>query len=163
MLFGIALTVEGHWAHGIRMGSIGKPEKHHHQLWELVTEMQDKAGNQLQVGNPLNRCEESMIVHLQDRCDQWGLTDYSQFRNGHGLGQSYEEPRVSDCFPQHFGPASFQRPVPPDVLVETSMVLELHPNIFVPNLGGAAIGGMYVTGPTGPRSLLQFPRKLMSL
>ncbi|WP_299665814.1 M24 family metallopeptidase [uncultured Ruegeria sp.] len=163
VLFGIALTVEGHWAHGIRMGSIGIATAEHKRLWGLVCDMQDAAVDQLTVGSVLSGCETAMFRVLNEFRKSTELKDFIRFRNGHGLGHSYEEPGISDSFPQHFGPSSFQKPIPVDSVVKESMVVELHPNIFIPQIGGAAIGDMFVTTQNGPKNLLTFPRSLMKL
>lgn len=158
VLFGIALTVDGYWAHGIRMGAMGPPQPHHETLWQIAEAALAAAQHALTPGNAVHDAETAMSDVVLSRTTHW--PNLKRFRGGHGLGLSYEDPLLSDQFPQHWGPDSFRNCTPPRVAVECGMMFELHPNLFVPGVGGAALGDMMLTEPGGARALLHFPRQM---
>lgn len=156
VLFGIALTVEGHWGHGIRMGSVG-PQKPEHAALAAEVEAMLKAGvAALRPGQTLTGVEAAMEHVFTRSLAPRYRGGFRRFRNGHGLGTSYEEPLTTAAFRQHFDPAAVATPC--DITLEPGMVFELHPNIFVKNLGGAALGEMMLVRDGEPEFLLRFPR-----
>lgn len=161
VLLGIALTVDGHWGHGIRMGSIGQQKPEHRDLAGHIEAMLDAGLSALRPGLPLAGVEQAMEAVLAQRVDarEWGR--FRRFRNGHGLGFSYEEPLTTGVFRQHFDPEA-----PPaaasDLALAPGMLFELHPNLFVPGRGGAALGEMVLVAPDGPECLLRYPRACQS-
>jgi Xaa-Pro aminopeptidase len=161
VLFGVALTVDGHWGHGIRMGSIGPQKPEHRGLAGHVEAMLEAGLAALRPGLPLAGAELAMEAVLAERVDAQGRQRFRRFRNGHGLGFSYEEPLTTAVFRQHFDPGA-----PPaatsDLVLAPGMLLELHPNLFVPDLGGAALGEMVLVTPDGPACLLRHPRACQS-
>ncbi|MEP9353002.1 M24 family metallopeptidase [Xanthobacter sp. KR7-65] len=158
VLLGVALTVDGHWGHGIRMGAIGPLRSDHSALHSLVEEMMAAAFEALRPGLPLAGVEAAMEQTLRAS----GLMDahpaLRRFRNGHGLGHSYEEPMLTDAFPQHFDTSGTVAAAGSDVTIAPGMLLEIHPNLFIPGVGGAALGEMLLVTETGIDSLLTFPR-----
>jgi Xaa-Pro aminopeptidase len=164
ILFGIALTVAGHWAHGIRMGSIGPTQEQHRSLWQQVMQMLEVGSAELTIGNSVRASEIAMNGVLKQHYTDAEITQANRFRNGHGLGMSYEDPLTTTAFPQHFGENSSPIVAPnADLKIQSTMLFELHPNIFLLGLGGAAIGEMLVATETGPKSLLKFPKELFVL
>ncbi|BCB21568.1 M24 family metallopeptidase [Bosea sp. ANAM02] len=161
VLFGVALTVDGHWGHGIRMGGIGPQKAEHHELAGHVEAMLEAGLSALRPGLPLGGAEQAMEAVLAGRVDAQDRRRLRRFRNGHGLGFSYEEPLTTGVFRQHFDPGA-----PPaatsDLALAPGMILELHPNLFVPDLGGAALGEMVLVTPAGPECLLHHPRVCQS-
>ena len=161
VLFGIALTVDGHWGHGIRMGSIGPQKPEHRALAGHVEAMLEAGLAALRPGLPLAAAEQAMEAVLAERIDVRGRQNIRRFRNGHGLGFSYEEPLTTAVFRQHFDPGA-----PPaaasDLALASGMLFELHPNLFVPALGGAALGEMVLVTPDGSECLLRHPRACQS-
>lgn len=161
VLFGIALTVDGHWGHGIRMGSIGPQKPGHRELAGHVEAMLGAGLAALCPGLPLTGAEQAMEAVLAERVDARDRGRLRRFRNGHGLGFSYEEPLTTAIFRQHFDPDA-----PPaaasDLMLAPGMLFELHPNLFVPDLGGAALGEMVLVTPDGPQCLLRHPRACQS-
>jgi Xaa-Pro aminopeptidase len=158
VLFGVMLMREGHWGHGIRMGAMGPLSAAHRALWQQASEMLEAGLAALSPGRPLAGAETAMHTVLARHHDAAAIARMTRFRNGHGLGCSYEEPLSIDAFPQHFDPSA--RVVPaPAITVAAGMVFELHPNLFVPGVGGAALGEMVEVGPVGARTLLSFPRE----
>ncbi|CAN7624106.1 M24 family metallopeptidase [Bosea sp. LjRoot237] len=161
VLFGIALTVDGHWGHGIRMGSIGPQKAEHRELAGHVEAMLQAGLSALRPGLPLAGTEQAMEAVLAERVDARQRARLRRFRNGHGLGFSYEEPLTTAVFRQHFDPGA-----PPaaasDLVLAPGMLFELHPNLFMPALGGAALGEMVLVTPDSPECLLRYPRACQS-
>ncbi|MCA0405751.1 MAG: M24 family metallopeptidase [Proteobacteria bacterium] len=155
VLFGIALTVEGHWGHGIRMGSIGPQRSTHAALARQVEAMLKAGVSALRPGLPLAGVEAAMEDVFASRLARENAGRFRRFRNGHGLGASYEEPLATNPFRQHFDPAA--QAAPGDITLAPGMVFELHPNIFVSDLGGAALGEMMLVTDEEPEFLLRFP------
>jgi Xaa-Pro aminopeptidase len=161
VLFGVALTVDGHWGHGIRMGSIGPQKPDHRGLARHVEAMLEAGLAAMRPGLPLTGAEQAMEAVLAERVDARDRQRLRRFRNGHGLGFSYEEPLTTAIFRQHFDPDA-----PPaaasDLTLAPGMLFELHPNLFVPDLGGAALGEMVLVTPDGPQCLLCHSRACQS-
>lgn len=156
VLFGIALTVRGHWAHGIRMGTLGQTQPAHRTLWAQVRDMLDAGLEALRPGNPVAAAEAAMNAALQAHYNVSQIDGMARFRNGHGLGMSYEDPLITDCFPQFFGtPGTI--PDPGNPIVEPGMLFELHPNFFGPEIGGAALGQMVFVGEEQNECLIRHP------
>ncbi|MEP9366707.1 M24 family metallopeptidase [Xanthobacter sp. VNH20] len=157
VLLGVALTVDGHWGHGIRMGSIGPQSAAHAELAGHVDAMLEAGLAALRPDLPLAGVEAAMEAELARRGVTAAEPRLRRFRNGHGLGCSYEDPLLTDAFRQHFDPTA--APVDaPDLTLSSGMLFELHPNLFVAGLGGAALGEMVLLAPHGPEVLLRFPR-----
>jgi len=154
VLFGIMLTVDGHWGHGIRMGHLGQPSPELLKLHARVLAALGAGLDALRCDRPLGAVEAAMQTALPVDARHG-----SHFRYGHGLGHSYEEAHATVAFPQWFGAATpaaaFSTPS-----VQAGMLLELHPNMFVPGLGGAAIGEMVLVHEDRAECLLAFPRDL---
>jgi Xaa-Pro aminopeptidase len=155
VLFGVMLTVDGHWGHGIRMGHLGRPSQALSQLYTRTVAALDAGLGALRCGTPLDAVEAAMQARLPV-----GDGGSTHFRYAHGLGHSYEEAHATVAFPQWFGAApAAASPAP--AAVRAGMLLELHPNIFVPGLGGAAIGEMVLVHDDRAECLLAFPRELV--
>src|SRR5258708_13200217 len=61
-------------------------------------------------------------------------------RAGHGLGYSYEDPIVSLAFPYAWNVKG--EPAREPIEIKPGMLMELHPQIWLPGGGGAMIGEM---------------------
>lgn len=160
VLFGVALTVDGYWAHGLRMGSIGPARDDHQQMWAIIESALTIGQAALLPQAMLTDAEVTMADYVETAAMATGWTDIARFRGGHGLGLSYEEPLVSSQFVQRWGPSGFHCPAPAPMPAQSGMVFELHPNLFVPGLGGAALGEMYLVDDTGAQPMLRFPRQM---
>lgn len=164
VLFGIALTVAGNWAHGIRMGSIGPATSAQTKLWQCAADMLRAGLESLKPGHPLRACGDEMNQVLAEHYAKDEISQMVRFRAGHGLGTTYEDTLITANFPQYFGhatPSSLN--VTSDLTVQPGMLLELHPGFFLPKVGGAAIGEMILITDTGPECLITHPTDYMEL
>jgi Xaa-Pro dipeptidase len=157
LLAGVMLTYEGHWGHSVRMGSVGTPRPEHKALYAICREMFDVALETLRPGEDLCLVNDAMddVLHRYYREEQVRRT-----RSGHGLGYAYEDPIASRAFPN-----SWESSPPSDrVPIETlpGMLLELHPHLFVPGVGGAMIGDMVLITDHGPELVTHYPRDLIN-
>jgi len=150
VLMGIALTVDGHWAHGIRMGAIGPMHPDHMRLMQAVAQCL-RAGLALaRPGVTLTDLADAMEHAFAAETQDMDLSRAQRFRFGHGLGLSYEDPILTDAFVQSFGTMTPpQRAAGAGGTLAPGMVLELHPNIFLPGIGGAALGEMVIITDSG--------------
>jgi Xaa-Pro aminopeptidase len=114
----------------------------------------------------------AMLAHLRPGADlrvvgdagltkDPGLGAHFQFRGGHALGYSYEDPIGSAEFPQPYDPTA-KIPAEPRI-VEPGMLFEVHPNLFIEGVAGASIGDMVLVTEHGPELLTNHPRTLLSL
>ncbi|MEP3346076.1 MAG: M24 family metallopeptidase [Litoreibacter sp.] len=163
MLFGVALTVDGHWAHGLRTGHVGS-------VPSAIIDLHKQVEMALQLGRAALGPGRSISDAVKTMSDAVGTSngvangrDTTSFRAGHGLGLTYEEPGLTAVFAQTFG--AYPEPLPKDVgpILEPGMVLELHPNLFVDGVGGAALGQMFEITQTGATPLLKAPLELVPL
>jgi Xaa-Pro aminopeptidase len=159
VLIGIALTVDGHWAHGIRMGSIGPMRSDHRQLFDIVSRCLDGGLALARPGVALADLAAAMDKAFAAGTPDLDMRMIQRFRFGHGLGMSYEDPILTDAFVQYFGTES------PPAMAESAggilapgMVLELHPNLFLPGLGGAALGEMVIVTDAAPECPIRISR-----
>jgi Xaa-Pro aminopeptidase len=155
---GIYLTYDGHWGHAIRTGTVGKPTDGHRKVYDIVREMQEACLARLKPGENLIDAVDAMDTVLFKYYDE---KDVMRSRAGHGLGFSYEDPIVSDAF---FHPWDFNdKPAPGTKRIEIKpgMLMELHPNIFLPGVAGAYLGDMVAVTEDGYEILTEFPRDLI--
>lgn len=153
VLLGIYLLLDGHWGHAIRSGTLGPATKDQDAVFKSAQQMWATMNERLTTGADLAQvhqaAEDVIQAHYPDRNDQ-----IFRFRHGHGLGHSYEDPIASLSFPQAYDGGAQAK----SQSAQPGMLFELHPNLFVPGLGGAAIGDMVLTLETGNRSLTHYPR-----
>lgn len=154
MIAGIYLMLDGFWGHAIRTGSIGPATPAQLKAYGIAREMQDDMLAELHVGNDLNLVQAAADHVLQEHFSDAEIGAIFRFRHAHGLGYSYEDPITTTPFPQPYGAASPSPPLP----ARAGMLFELHPNLFVPGLGGACLGDMVGVTSTVPRFLTHFPR-----
>ncbi len=152
-LLGIMLIFHGHWGHAIRTGSIGTPSDAAQKIFKIVQDMHAAMLDQLRPGADLRAVGQAGIARgLQ-------LGEQFQFRGGHALGHSYEDPIGSAEFPQPYDPTA-KIPAEPH-LIEPGMLFEVHPNLFVEGYAGASIGDMVLATEQGSELLTRHPRDLL--
>ena len=158
VLMGIALTVDGHWAHGIRMGSVGPMRPDHQRLMQIVADCLRAGLAMARPGVAVTALADTMEAAFTAGTKGLDLTAAQRFRFGHGLGLSYEDPILTDAFVQGFGTATTPaRAEGAGGTLTPGMVLELHPNLFLPGCGGAALGEMVIITDTGPDCPITYP------
>jgi Xaa-Pro dipeptidase len=155
---GIYLTYDGHWGHAIRTGTVGTPTDDHRKVYDIVREMQEACLSRLKPGEDLFEAVNAMddVVYKYYREEE-----VDRSRAGHGLGFSYEDPIVSRAF---FHPWEFNSRPPSGanrIEIQPGMLLEVHPNLFVPGVAGAMIGDMVAITDTGYEIFTEFPRDLI--
>ncbi len=155
VLLGIMLILHGHWGHAIRTGSLGAPSKEAQKIFQIVEDMHAEMLKRLQPGADLRAVGQAGMANNQQ------LGQYFQFRGGHALGYSYEDPIGSAEFPQPYDPTA-KIPSEPRI-VQPGMLFEIHPNLFVEDVAGASIGDMVLVTEQGPEFLTKHPRTLLSL
>jgi Xaa-Pro dipeptidase len=153
VLLGIMLIFHGHWGHAIRTGSLGPPHKEAIDIFEKVQAMHSRMLAQLYPGADLRDVGQASIAKAGDI----GF----QFRGGHALGLSYEDPIGSAEFPQPYDPTA---KIPTEArIVQQGMLFEIHPNLFTDGVAGASIGDMALVTEQGPELLTKYPRSLLEL
>jgi Xaa-Pro dipeptidase len=155
VLLGIMLILHGHWGHAIRTGSLGAPSAGARDVFKLVEDMHSAMLEHLRPGADLRTVGQAGLAKDSR------LGAYFQFRGGHALGYSYEDPIGSAEFPQPYDPTA-KIPAEPRI-VEPGMLFEVHPNLFVKGVAGASIGDMVLVTEQGPELLTKYPRTLLSL
>ena len=155
VLLGIMLILHGHWGHAIRTGSLGAPTAAAQKIFKIVNDMHADMLEHLRPGADLRTVGQAGMA------SDPRLGPHFQFRGGHALGYSYEDPIGSAEFPQPYDPSA-KIPVEPQI-VEPGMLFEIHPNLFVEGLAGASIGDMVLVTEEGPEFLTKHPRILLSL
>ena len=158
LLAGIYLTYDGHWGHAIRTGSMGKPRNEHRKIYDVVREMEEACLARLKPGEDLREAVNAMdhVLYKYYREDE-----VDRARPGHGLGFSYEDPVISGAF---FHPWEFKNRPPAGenrIELKPGMLMELHPNVFIPGVAGAMIGDMVAVTDNGYEVLTEFPRDLI--
>jgi Xaa-Pro aminopeptidase len=154
VLCGIALTVDGYWGHAIRSGNMGRASDQHAFFFESLRKIYDIALSELKPGKDLAELDLNMKQALAIAFPNFDDTSvFSRFRYAHGLGFSYEDPIVSDAFPQPYLPGAQAK----SVHARPGMIIEIHPNLFHATQGGAALGDMVLVTETGCEALTRFP------
>jgi Xaa-Pro dipeptidase len=150
VLLGIMVLLHGHWGHAIRTGAIGRPTPAAERLFADVEGLHAAMFAALRPGVDLRVVGNAGVLPAAD-----GLF---QFRSGHALGHSYEDPTGTPEFPQPYeglpSPAQFATAQP-------GMLFELHPNLFIANEGAASIGDMVLVTGDEPEYLTNHPRHLL--
>lgn len=158
LLAGILLTYDGHWGHAVRTGCVGAPTAGHRRAYDICREMHAAALDKLRPGEDLCEVNAAMnqVLHRYFRA-----AEVRTSRLAHGLGYSYEDPVVTLGFPN---PWDVKQPArkPEPIEIKPGMLMELHPNLFVPDDAGAMIGDMVLVTETGHEILTGFPRDLIA-
>jgi Xaa-Pro dipeptidase len=159
VLAGILLTYDGHWGHAVRTGTVGKAADDHQRVYDVCREMYEAALERLRPGADLCEVNAAMDGALHKH---YAEDDVRRSRAGHGLGYSYEDPVLTAAFPNPWD-AKGEAAAPRDPLeIRPGMLMELHPNLFVPGVAGAMIGDMVAVTQTGYEVLTEYPRDLIT-
>jgi Xaa-Pro aminopeptidase len=159
LLSGTYVVLRGYLGHAIRMAVKGRPTAVQERLYAAAFEAQAAAIAKIRPGADAAgvnaAAEEVLFRHFPA-----ARTTPDRFRVGHALGLDYAEPPVSAAFPQPASWSAFPPPAPAPARLESGMVLEIHPNFFLPGVGGAAVGDMVLVTRSGADVLTKFPRRL---
>lgn len=158
VIAGIYLIFDGHWGHAIRSGTMGPASQAHRDLHTIALSMADAMQSHLRTGQDLNLAQAAAENTIAANFPADQVAQIFRFRHGHGLGHSYEDPVTSQPFPQIY---DTNPPKPSPVMARAGMLFELHPNLFVPGMGGGCIGDMVVVTDSGNERLTQYPRELI--
>lgn len=167
VLLALFVLMDGHWGHAIRTGTIGEPSRVQQELFEITRKMQDAALEQVVPGNLLDevwKASEKVLAHTYPDARE---KDWYWLKTGHSLGLDYSDPILSSVFPapSAMGKKSNSQGAQKasQIKILPGMLLELHPNIFLPDKTTAAVGDMVLATKTGHEILTRFPRELMVL
>ena len=154
-LLGIMLMYQGHWGHAIRSGSLGQPSAAAQHAYSIVKELHSAMLDKIRPGVDLREVGSAGIYRGEK------VGQCFQFRSGHAMGYSYEDPIGTAEFPQPYD-KSAELPREPR-LAQPGMLFEFHPNIFIEGYAGASLGDMVLLTESGPELLTQHPRELFML
>lgn len=149
-LLGIMLILQGHWGHAIRTGALGRPTPANERIFAETEGLHRAMADALKPGADLAVVGNAGVIPPRE-----GLF---QFRSGHALGHSYEDPAGTPEFPQ---PYEGTNAPPSPARAHPGMLFELHPNIFVAGEGAASIGDMALVTESGHEFLTNYPRHLL--
>jgi len=165
VMLALFVLSDGHWGHAVRTGSIGKPKRQLHETFKIVLEMQAAALNKIYPGSPIFEIWQASETVLNKNYPDARDQDWYWLKIGHGLGFDYSDPILSDLFPDPFNMSknfNLQHAKHEKyACIMPGMLLEIHPNIFIPNYAAAALGDMVLTTDTGYEILNKCPRELL--
>lgn len=164
-LLSLFILYQGHWGHAIRTGTVGPPSGEQQSVFDIVSEMHQAALARVVPGKRMGDIWKAIERVAFEHCRDYKEKDWYRLKSGHGLGLDYSDPVVSDVFPN---PYSTNRHLPqtgisdsPDISIQSGMLLELHPNLFVPEKAAAAIGDMVLVTDSGYEILSRYPSNMM--
>ena len=156
---GTTVSYEGHFAQELRMGILGRPTNKLSDAAAMLMEIQDAAFAELVPGRPLHRVVDTLERLIDENCPYAREDDPFRFQSCHGLGLNYSEPAMAAALT----PESGRPDGADDVLVTENMVLEIHPNFTVPDLGHICAGDVVTVTANGAQMLTGYPRGLAIL
>ncbi|WP_242911425.1 M24 family metallopeptidase [Actinomadura terrae] len=134
---GTTVRYEGFYGQSLRTAVVGRPsallEEHTHRLLH----MQDEIAALMRPGVPLAAVAARMDELVDAACPHPPGEDPFRFQFCHGLGLSYSEPAMRGVS----GPGQAD-PRFADAVLAEGMVVEVHPNYSVPDLGHVCAGDM---------------------
>lgn len=159
------LMYEGHWGHAIRTGAMGNPSDAQRRAFDIALEMEEAALERVKPGLNLNEVWKASARVLEKHYPNIRDVKWFWLRSGHGLGLDYSDPIVTEAFRNPIelpkaGDAEDKRETPP-IEIEPGMLIQLHPNLFIPNEAAAAIGDTVLVTENGYEILNGFPRELI--
>jgi len=165
VLIALFVMYEGHWGHAIRTGTIGEPNKAQLKAFNIVLEMQEAALNFMKPGLDLNEVWIASDNVLRTYYPNVRDLDWYWLKTGHSLGLDYNDPVLSDVFPNPYllknEDIEKQGQGKSSIKIQEGMLFELHPNIFIPDEAAGVIGDMVLVTEEGHEILNRFPRQLI--
>ena len=167
LMLAVFLIYEGHWGHAIRTGTIGKPSDAQRRAFDTALEMQEAALEHVKPGLNLNDVWKAAAWAFKKHYPNTDSSNWMWLRTGHGIGLDYSDPIVTEAFRYTYEISeetdADDQPGKITIRIEPGMLLELHPNVFIPNEAAGAIGDMVLVTEDGYEILNGFPRELIIL
>ncbi len=155
---GTTVRYEGFYGQSLRTAVVGAPsallEEHNHRL----ISMQDEIAALMRPGVPLADVAARMDELVGAACPYPAKADPFRFQFCHGLGLSYSEPAM-----RAVSGAGQADPRFAGAVLAEGMVVEVHPNYSVPDLGHVCAGDMAQVTPAGAVWLTSSVRGLARL
>ena len=165
VLLAVFLSYEGHWGHAIRVGTLGEPNRAQRRAFDIALEMEEAALAQVKPGTDLAEVWKASARVLAQHFPKGIDPQWFWLRTGHGLGLDYSDPILTDVFrfPYEWSGEGKGAETRRDssIPIQPGMLLELHPNVFIPHEAAGAIGDMVLVTEKGYEILNQFPRALI--
>ncbi|MEU6658849.1 M24 family metallopeptidase [Streptomyces sp. NPDC046821] len=156
---GTTLSYRGYFAQGLRIGVRGKPSARLREYADILIEIQDAALAAMRPGALLHEVSDVIESAIDRHCPYTREKDPFRFQSCHGLGLSYVEPGMA----RDLNARRDKTLDPAGVRIEPGMVIEVHPNFTVPDLGHVCAGDMALVTEHGGEWLTAFPRGLHQL
>jgi len=166
VLLALFIMYEGHWGHAIRTGTIGGPNKDQLRVFNIVLEMEEAALSCMKPGLDLNEVWRASDNVLRNYYPDVRNLDWYWLKTGHSLGLDYNDPILSDAFPNPYllknNDIEKREKNKSSITIQDGMLFELHPNLFIPNEAAGVIGDMVLVNEEGFEILNKFPRQLIT-
>jgi Xaa-Pro aminopeptidase len=165
ILAALFVIYQGHWGHAIRTGTLGSPSRDQSKVFDIVLEMEEAALGRMKPGVELSEVWMASERVLYENYPDARDLNWYWLKTGHSLGLDYNDPVLSDAFPNPYSLSSKdiinKNPDVQSVRIQEGMLFELHPNLFVPDTAAGVIGDMVLVSESGPEILNRFPRQLL--
>lgn len=156
---GTSLTYQGYFAQGLRIGVRGKPSARLREYADVLIEIQDAALAAARPGALLHQVSDAIEDAIDRACPYERDQDPFRFQSCHGLGLNYVEPGMA----RDLNARRDKTLDPAGVRIAENMVIEIHPNFTVPDLGHVCTGDMLLVTASGAEWLTKYPRGLVEL
>ncbi|WP_067464201.1 M24 family metallopeptidase [Actinomadura macra] len=155
---GTTVRYEGFYGQSLRMAVVGRPPALLEEHALRLASIQDEIAALMRPGVPLADVAARTAELVDDGCPYPAGEDPFRFQFCHGLGLSYTEPAM-----RAVSGAGQAGPRFADAVFTEGMVVEVHPNYSVPDLGHVCAGDMARVTSTGASWLTSSPRGLVQL
>lgn len=140
VLFDFGAVYNGYHSDMTRTVVIGRPDKKHREIYNLVLEAQRKALRTIKAGMT---CGEADLI-ARRVIEEGGFGEYFGHNLGHGIGLAvHEEPRLRRGS---------------KILLNPGMVVSVEPGIYLPGFGGVRIEDIVEITEKGCRVLTRAPK-----
>ncbi|TDD91852.1 M24 family metallopeptidase [Actinomadura rubrisoli] len=155
---GTTVRYEGFYGQSLRMAVMGRPPALLEEHARRLVAVQDEIAALMRPGVPLADVAARMAELVGEACPYPAGEDPFRFQFCHGLGLSYSEPAM-----RAISGAGQADPAFADAVLADGMVVEVHPNYSVPDLGHVCAGDMAQVTPAGAVWLTSSARGLVRL
>jgi Xaa-Pro dipeptidase len=140
IICGSYVVYKGYWAHGMRVGTLGKPSPQQERYMPVCMGIHHAAMNAIKPGAKVSQVVKEAISAGRSKGVKLSST-----RIGHGIGMDYSEmPFMIEENDQELRPG---------------MVIVIHPQVTLPETGGfiVPLGDVCLVTDTGMERLMRFP------